>query len=190
MQGGLHRCVSRPHQRARLSEAHQRGEVQRCLPAHQGDQPFPFRLRQGLLRALRAGVQQGAARCPPGHPRPEAFCGRPVRLGAASRAPQVQKTGRKAAVVGAGPAGLACAHDLALEGHDVTVYEALPEPGGMLRYAIPEYRLPKAEVEKEIGYHTKARRGDQVRRGGRQGRSPLRPSMQSTRRFFWARAPR
>ncbi|MDD3846260.1 MAG: FAD-dependent oxidoreductase [Syntrophorhabdaceae bacterium] len=64
--------------------------------------------------------------------------------------PQVQKTGRKVAVIGAGPAGLACAHDLAVEGHDVTVYETLPEPGGMLRYAIPEYRLPKSELKGEI----------------------------------------
>lgn len=66
--------------------------------------------------------------------------------------PQIQKTEKKVAVVGAGPAGLACAHDLALEGHEVTVFEALPEPGGMLRYAIPEYRLPKAELDKEIRY--------------------------------------
>ncbi len=66
--------------------------------------------------------------------------------------PQIQKTGKKVAVIGAGPAGLACAHDLAVEGHDVTVFEALPEPGGMLRYAIPEYRLPKAELREEIGY--------------------------------------
>ncbi len=66
--------------------------------------------------------------------------------------PQVQKTGKKAAVIGAGPAGLACAHDLALAGHDVTVFEASAEPGGMLRYAIPEYRLPRSEVEKEIDY--------------------------------------
>ncbi len=65
---------------------------------------------------------------------------------------QVQKTGRKVAVIGAGPAGLACAHDLAMEGHDVTVYEAAPEPGGMLRWAIPEYRLPKDELKKEIDY--------------------------------------
>ncbi len=66
--------------------------------------------------------------------------------------PQITKTEKKAAVIGAGPAGLACAHDLAVEGHEVTVFEALPEPGGMLRYAIPEYRLPKAELRKEIGY--------------------------------------
>lgn len=66
--------------------------------------------------------------------------------------PQIQKTGKTVAVIGAGPAGLACAHDLALEGHDVTIFEALPEPGGMLRYAIPEYRLPKTELKKEIHY--------------------------------------
>jgi heterodisulfide reductase subunit A-like polyferredoxin len=66
--------------------------------------------------------------------------------------PQIQKTEKKAAVIGAGPAGLACAHDLALAGHDVTIFEASAEPGGMLRYAIPEYRLPKREVKKEIDY--------------------------------------
>jgi heterodisulfide reductase subunit A2 len=66
--------------------------------------------------------------------------------------PQITKTEKKAAVIGAGPAGLACAHNLALEGHEVTVFEALPEPGGMLRYAIPEYRLPKEELRKEISY--------------------------------------
>jgi heterodisulfide reductase subunit A2 len=66
--------------------------------------------------------------------------------------PQITKTGRKVAVVGAGPAGLAAANDLGLKGHDVMVFEALPEPGGMLRYGIPEYRLPKETLKKEIDY--------------------------------------
>ncbi len=66
--------------------------------------------------------------------------------------PTVTKTGKKVAVVGAGPAGLTVANDLALKGHDVTVFEALPEPGGMLRVGIPEYRLPKAILRQEIGY--------------------------------------
>lgn len=56
----------------------------------------------------------------------------------------------KIAVVGAGPAGLSCAADLALLGYDVTVFEALHTPGGVLMYGIPEFRLPKDLVEKEI----------------------------------------
>ena len=59
-------------------------------------------------------------------------------------------TGRSVAVVGSGPAGLACAFDLIRLGHAVTVYEALHELGGVLVYGIPEYRLPKAIVTAEI----------------------------------------
>ncbi len=58
--------------------------------------------------------------------------------------------GHKAAVIGAGPAGLTCAGDLAKMGYDVTVYEALHLAGGVLVYGIPEFRLPKAIVRKEI----------------------------------------
>jgi len=59
-------------------------------------------------------------------------------------------TGKKAAIVGSGPAGLTAAFFLAREGHQVTVYDAMPEFGGMLRYGIPEYRLPKKLLDKEI----------------------------------------
>ena len=58
--------------------------------------------------------------------------------------------GRKVAVVGSGPAGLGCAHDLAILGYDVTVFEALPDTGGMLRYGIPEYRLPRGVIDREV----------------------------------------
>jgi len=58
--------------------------------------------------------------------------------------------GRKVAVVGSGPAGLGCAHDLAMLGYDVTVFEALPDTGGMLRYGIPEYRLPRGVIDREV----------------------------------------
>jgi NADPH-dependent glutamate synthase beta subunit-like oxidoreductase len=54
---------------------------------------------------------------------------------------------KKVAVVGAGPAGLACAHDLALMGYDVTVFEAMPLGGGMMRYGIPSYRLPREVID-------------------------------------------
>ena len=66
--------------------------------------------------------------------------------------PAIAKTGKKVAVIGAGPAGLAAANDLALQGHQVTVFEAQPEAGGMLRYGIPEYRLPRETLRQEIGY--------------------------------------
>ncbi len=59
-------------------------------------------------------------------------------------------TGKKVAVVGSGPAGLACAGDLIQSGHEVIVYEALHEPGGVLVYGIPEFRLPKEIVHAEI----------------------------------------
>jgi NADH-quinone oxidoreductase subunit F len=59
-------------------------------------------------------------------------------------------TGKSIAIVGAGPSGLTCAFYLALLGHDVTVFESQPEAGGMLRYAIPEYRLPKRVLAREI----------------------------------------
>jgi NADPH-dependent glutamate synthase beta subunit-like oxidoreductase len=57
---------------------------------------------------------------------------------------------RRVAIVGAGPAGLSAAHDLALLGHDVTVFEAAAEPGGMVRFGIPEYRLPRTLIRAEI----------------------------------------
>ncbi|QGT99021.1 putative bifurcating oxidoreductase, alpha (oxidoreductase) subunit [Candidatus Syntrophocurvum alkaliphilum] len=59
-------------------------------------------------------------------------------------------TGKTVAIVGSGPAGLTAAYFLAKEGHSVTIYEAMPKPGGMLRYGIPEYRLPKELLDKEI----------------------------------------
>jgi formate dehydrogenase (NADP+) beta subunit len=58
--------------------------------------------------------------------------------------------GRRVAVVGAGPAGLACAHDLALLGYAVTVFEAMPLPGGMMRYGIPSYRLPREVIDHQV----------------------------------------
>jgi len=61
-------------------------------------------------------------------------------------------TGKKVAVVGAGPAGITVANDLKILGHDVTIFEALHESGGVLTYGIPEFRLPKAIVRREVEY--------------------------------------
>jgi NADPH-dependent glutamate synthase beta subunit-like oxidoreductase/NAD-dependent dihydropyrimidine dehydrogenase PreA subunit len=61
-------------------------------------------------------------------------------------------TGKKVAIVGAGPAGLTCAYYLALKGHSCKVFDMQPQPGGMLRYGIPEYRLPKDVMDRELNH--------------------------------------
>lgn len=71
----------------------------------------------------------------------------------ANRPPQIEppeSNGHKVAVVGSGPAGLACAGDLAKLGYEVTIFEAFHTPGGVLMYGIPEFRLPKSLVQAEI----------------------------------------
>ena len=63
---------------------------------------------------------------------------------------QLPPTGKKVAVVGSGPAGLTAGYYLAKSGHSVTVFEALSKPGGMMWVGIPDYRLPKDILDKEI----------------------------------------
>jgi glutamate synthase (NADPH/NADH) small chain len=72
-------------------------------------------------------------------------------------------SGKRVAIVGAGPAGVAAAHDLSLFGHDVVIYEREERPGGMLRYGIPEFRLPRDLLEVEL--HNALRLGVHLRTG-------------------------
>ena len=72
----------------------------------------------------------------------------PIHPGSSGAAERPSR--RKVAVVGAGPSGMSAAHDLALLGYDVTVFEAAGEPGGMMRFGIPEYRLPRTLIRAEI----------------------------------------
>jgi glutamate synthase (NADPH/NADH) small chain len=64
--------------------------------------------------------------------------------------PPETKTGRKVAIVGSGPAGLACAQQLARAGHDVHVYEKNGKPGGLLRYGIPDFKMEKNHIERRV----------------------------------------
>ena len=77
-------------------------------------------------------------------------------------------TGKRIAVVGGGPAGLACAYYLRLKGHKVTIFEAMPELGGMARYGIPAYRLPRDVLDKDIA--TVIRTGIEIRTNTALGR--------------------
>jgi NADPH-dependent glutamate synthase beta subunit-like oxidoreductase/ferredoxin len=72
------------------------------------------------------------------------------RSGLLSSYKRGDKSGKRVAIVGSGPAGLSCAHDLALLGHEVTIFEAASEAGGMLRMGVPEYRLPREVIDLEI----------------------------------------
>lgn len=73
-------------------------------------------------------------------------------LSTGSRSPRPKPRGKKVAVVGSGPAGLTVAGDLARLGHEVTLFEGLHKPGGVLVYGIPEFRLPKDVVQSEVDY--------------------------------------
>ena len=84
-------------------------------------------------------------------------------------------SGKQVAIVGAGPAGVAAAHDLSLLGHDVTIFERETDPGGMLRYGIPEFRLPRDILKVEL--HNALRLGVELRTGAEvgtgEGQTPL-----------------
>jgi heterodisulfide reductase subunit A-like polyferredoxin len=66
--------------------------------------------------------------------------------------PEVPPRSEKVAIVGAGPSGLSCAYHLALKGYKAVIFEAAPDTGGWLRYGIPEYRLPREIIDREVNY--------------------------------------
>ena len=86
----------------------------------------------------------------------ERFAADYERMNCEMKIPEIPaKTGKKVAVIGGGPSGLTCAGDLIKMGHEVTVFEALHDIGGVLIYGIPEFRLPKAIVRAEVEYMKK-----------------------------------
>ncbi|MEO2082596.1 MAG: NADPH-dependent glutamate synthase, partial [Desulfurobacteriaceae bacterium] len=82
----------------------------------------------------------------------EAFAGDHEASVGYEKFPIPEKSGKRVAVVGSGPASIACAADLLKWGHDVTIFEALHEPGGVLVYGIPEFRLPNEIVKRELRF--------------------------------------
>jgi glutamate synthase (NADPH/NADH) small chain len=134
----------------------------RAIKAGDFDRAFELIRKANLLPAVCGRVCpqeiQCEQRCILGRKYEPVAIGRLERFIADWSAEQVQRdalataspTGRKIAIVGSGPAGLSCAYDLALLGHAVTMFEALHEAGGVLVYGIPEFRLPKMIVAREI----------------------------------------
>lgn len=89
---------------------------------------------------------------PVGIGRIERFCADYARAAGHTAKVEITKNGIKTAVIGSGPAGLACAADLAKMGYDVTIFEAFHTVGGVLKYGIPEFRLPKELVDYEVNH--------------------------------------
>lgn len=134
------------------------------LALREGDKAASIRILKGKnsLPAICGRVCPQETQC-------EVHCvltkkGEPVAIGRLERfvadwdlergaeTPEVaEPTGKKVAIIGAGPAGLTCAADLSRLGHEVTIFEALHNPGGVLVYGIPEFRLPKEIVYAEVG---------------------------------------
>lgn len=125
------------------------------------DAPIAIRALKRFVND-RYGVylgETGEARQPPAWPR---YVGRTdafdlgnttfptSRSGLISAYQRGDKSGKRVAIVGSGPAGLSCAHDLALLGHEVTLFESTSVAGGMLRMGVPEYRLPREVIDLEI----------------------------------------
>jgi formate dehydrogenase major subunit len=140
-------------------DAIQRGEYERAYKINLRDNVFPGVLGRVCARPCEAQCRHGW----PGLGEPVAICFskraaadfKPQEL--AQLAPWFPPSGKRVAVIGAGVAGLAAARNLALMGHQVTVFEKYERPGGMLNQGIPEFRLPRAIIDREV---------EQVRRQG------------------------
>lgn len=100
---------------------------------------------EGLCTLKKIGEPVGIGRL-------ERFLADYERKKGVKKPPKIKQTGKKVAIIGAGPAGLTCAGDLAKKGHKVTIFEAFHAPGGVLMYGIPEFRLPKEIVKAEVEY--------------------------------------
>ncbi|MHB1595151.1 MAG: NAD(P)-binding protein [Streptosporangiaceae bacterium] len=115
------------------------------------DNPLPAIMGRVCFRPCEAACNRGDLDTAVGINSVERFLGDAAIAGDWAMPAAAAATGKHVLVVGAGPAGLAAAYHLALAGHTVTIRDAGPEPGGMMRYGIPAYRLPRAVIDAEIG---------------------------------------
>ena len=115
------------------------------------DNPLPAIMGRVCFRPCEAACNRGEVDTAVGINSVERFLGDEAIARDWAMPPAAAATGKHVLVVGAGPAGLAAAYHLALAGHTVTIRDAGPEPGGMMRYGIPAYRLPRAVIDAEIG---------------------------------------
>ncbi|MHB1432477.1 MAG: NAD(P)-binding protein [Streptosporangiaceae bacterium] len=115
------------------------------------DNPLPAIMGRVCFRPCEAACNRGDLDTAVGINSVERFLGDEAIARDWAMPEPARPTGKRVLVVGAGPAGLSAAYHLALAGHAVTIRDAGPEPGGMMRYGIPAYRLPRAVIDAEIG---------------------------------------
>ena len=115
------------------------------------DNPLPAIMGRVCFRPCEAACDRGQLDSAVGINSVERFLGDEAIKRDWAMPAAAPRTGRRVLVVGAGPAGLGAAYHLTLLGHEVTIRDAGPEPGGMMRYGIPSYRLPRTVLDAEIG---------------------------------------
>jgi 2-oxoacid:acceptor oxidoreductase delta subunit (pyruvate/2-ketoisovalerate family) len=112
--------------------------------------PFPAIMGRVCYHTCESACNRGKMDAPVGINSVERFLGDHALAQGWKFAPPASPSGKKVLVVGAGPSGLSAAYQLACMGHQVTVHEAGPMPGGMMRFGIPQYRLPRQVLDAEV----------------------------------------
>ena len=144
-----HQCPAGENIQAWLFHA-ESGDYEQAWRKLVEDNPFPAVMGRVCYHTCESACNRGKVDAPVGINSVEHFLGdEAIALGWKFSAP-LAATGKKVLVVGAGPSGLSAAYHLACLGHQVTVHEAGPLPGGMMRFGIPKYRLPRQVLDAEV----------------------------------------
>ena len=144
-----HQCPAGENIQAWLFHA-ESGDYEQAWRVLVQDNPFPAVMGRVCYHSCEGACNRGKLDAPVGINSVERFLGDQAVSQGWKFAPPAPATGKSILVVGAGPSGLSAAYHLACQGHKVTVFEAGPLPGGMMRFGIPQYRLPRDVLDAEV----------------------------------------
>ena len=144
-----HQCPAGENIQAWLFHA-EAGHYEQAWRVLVEDNPFPAIMGRVCYHSCETACNRGQLDAPVGINSVERFLGDHAITMGWQFDPPANPTGKKVLVVGAGPSGLSAAYQLARRGHEVTIHEAGPLPGGMMRFGIPKYRLPREVLDAEV----------------------------------------